>query len=191
MFVYCNNNPVNLYDEDGKMPDSIAGWIGEQIGKWLYEVYSTDEDKRDTKGNLTINAKLKRTGNAVLNNAEVTMGIGMGLRYEKTLFEVVGIGAGMYVTNFSLKYSDGSWTTGQNAYSGVSATFTWVEVGAADYGFKSYGGEWENESWSIINDKQRRTTIYSDAVFAGIGGCVEIAFDFINFFPEFKAIWWG
>ena len=43
MFAYCNNNPVNACDKNGKAPDTFAGWIGEEIGKFIYELI-TGED---------------------------------------------------------------------------------------------------------------------------------------------------
>ena len=52
MFAYCNNNPVNLYDENGKMPDTFAGWIGEQVGQIIYEVITGEDDPNKQVENL-------------------------------------------------------------------------------------------------------------------------------------------
>ena len=43
MFVYCLNNPVNHADKTGMTSDSYAGWIGEQLGELLYELFTGDD----------------------------------------------------------------------------------------------------------------------------------------------------
>ena len=48
MFAYCLNNPVVLSDESG----AIAGWIGEQIGEFLYELFSGDDHPNNEAENL-------------------------------------------------------------------------------------------------------------------------------------------
>lgn len=50
MFAYCNNNPVNACDKNGKAPDTLAGWIGEEIGKFIYELITgEDHPSRETE----------------------------------------------------------------------------------------------------------------------------------------------
>ena len=50
MFAYCNNNPVNSSDRDGEHSDSYYGWLGEEIGVFLYEwITGTDHPSKQTK----------------------------------------------------------------------------------------------------------------------------------------------
>ena len=50
MFAYCNNNSVNATDKNGKAPDTAAGWIGEEIGKFIYELITgEDHPSRETE----------------------------------------------------------------------------------------------------------------------------------------------
>lgn len=43
MFAYCLNNSVNFCDKSGETADSYAGWIGEQLGKLIYEWITGDD----------------------------------------------------------------------------------------------------------------------------------------------------
>ena len=43
MFAYCLNNPVNGADINGKSSDSYAGWIGELVGAFIYELITGDD----------------------------------------------------------------------------------------------------------------------------------------------------
>ena len=43
LFAYCLNNPINFSDYSGESADSYAGWVGEMIGRALYE-WITGED---------------------------------------------------------------------------------------------------------------------------------------------------
>ena len=47
MFAYCLNNPVNHVDKDGKQPDTISGWIGEQVGELLYKWFTGNDHPND------------------------------------------------------------------------------------------------------------------------------------------------
>ena len=40
MFAYCLNNPTNFADSEGTEADSYFGWVGEQIGIFLYELFT-------------------------------------------------------------------------------------------------------------------------------------------------------
>jgi hypothetical protein len=189
MFAYCNNNPVNRKDSSGTSPDDFAGWIGSEIGKWLYQIIATDPDERDISGELTLNAKIKNTGMSVLKNLEASFGVGMGFFGETTVLDLIGVGIGFYVTNQSILYQDGAWNFGQESYAGVSATLLFLEMGAAESGFRPNGEEWQQESWTILNNTQEAITILSASAYAGIGGSFSIGFDLNSFLRNLDIIW--
>ena len=58
MFAYCNNNPTNLYDKSGKMPDTLAGWIGEKIGEFFFECITGDD--HPNKEAETLNNRIRQ-----------------------------------------------------------------------------------------------------------------------------------
>jgi hypothetical protein len=189
MFAYCLNNPVRLSDASGKYADDYFFDIGKKIGQWLYEIITTDENETDSNGNLTTNAKIKQTGQSVLRNAEFSAGVGLGLYSEGDVADVIGVSAGMYITNGSICYSDGQWQYGSEAYSGISGTVIGMEVGAAESGFRPLDGEWENEGWSLYNYTKPSMTIFSAAFFVGPGATVRIGFDHISFLHDISDIW--
>ena len=43
MFAYCNNDPTNLLDRSGNIPDTFAGWFGELLGEVLYEMFTGND----------------------------------------------------------------------------------------------------------------------------------------------------
>ena len=189
LFVYCYNNPVCFSDSTGKYPDDYFGYIGQEIGKWLYEIITTDENEVDCNGELTLNAKIKQTGLSILYNLEISAGIGMGLYGEWVALDAIGVSAGMYITNHSICYSDGQWKCGNEAYTGISGTFAWAELGAAESGFRPCDGQWQNETWTVFNNTKDSMTVSSFAFFAGAGITVQIGFDHITFLKDISAIW--
>ena len=50
IFAYCRNNPVNYFDKGGDRADSFFGWIGEELGKLIYEcITGEDHPSRQTE----------------------------------------------------------------------------------------------------------------------------------------------
>ena len=163
MFAYCNNNPTNFTDASGQYPDDYFGWMGQEIGKWLYEIISTDRNEMDDNGNLTLNAKLKRTGESIIYNTELSAGIGLGLYVEHAICDLAGISLGIYGTCISACYSDGRWQWGQELQTGAALTLFWYEFGLGASGFKPLEGDLEMEEWFFVNDTIETITIFSAA----------------------------
>ena len=74
MFAYCNNNPVNACDKNGKAPDTFAGWVGEELGKLFYEWLTGDDhpSHQSESDNRTVtekqNEQIGQAGNALLDS---------------------------------------------------------------------------------------------------------------------------
>jgi len=191
MFAYCLNNPILYIDEDGNYAEYHARQFGKMLGNWLYDIFSANENEKDKNGRPTTKAKIKQTLNSVVYNAEISAGIGMGLYSEGTVLDAIGISAGMYVTNYSVVYNNGVWQSGQEAYAGISATFAWFEIGGAESGFRPNGGDWEGQSWHLLNDTKETWTIVSAAIFAGPGASVSFGFNLNNFLQDMEKVWKG
>ena len=71
MFAYCNNNPVNACDKNGKAPDTFAGWVGEELGKIVYEwIAGEDHPSREAE---RIEAKIIQKQNESIQSVTKVM----------------------------------------------------------------------------------------------------------------------
>ena len=74
MFAYCNNDPTNLLDRSGKIPDSCAGQFGELLSEFLYELFTGDDHPSNETESVerTIiekqNEQIGQAGNALLDS---------------------------------------------------------------------------------------------------------------------------
>ena len=140
-------------------------------------------------GDYEANDKVEKTVEALINNIEFSAGICMGLYGGTTVLDSVEVGLGMYITNWSLVYEDGSFMTAQKAYAGATAGIGDLEFGAAESGTKSEGEEWKTTSWYGINDTIGEITIFDFAVFAGPGVSLSLGFDLESFLWDLSSIW--
>ena len=182
MFAYCVNNPINAIDYSGSLPLDIRffNWIAKVAFK-IGLSCAINEGKVDDK--------IEKTAEAVINNIEFSTGIGMGLYGGTTVLDALGIEMGMYVTNWSLVYEDGSFRTTQEAYAGATASIGHLEFGGAESGTKTNQGEWDTTGWFGINPENDVITIFDFAVFAGPGISISLGFDLGSFLWDVSEIW--
>lgn len=189
MFTYCLNNPVNYSDEDGDSSDSIAGWIGELIGKWIYEIISTDSNETDPDGNPTTNAKIKQTCEAIVDNVDASISVGMGYYGGLDLGYGVEVALGMYATNVSFCYDNGSFFAGQEYYSGASLSLGPFElISIADQEFRRYTKNGQLTEWTS-DDRFDGSWGGGFGAYASVGVSVYIGFSLGNFFADLSRIW--
>ena len=195
MFAYCLNNPVNLIDPRGSIPfadDPYAETyqrIGEMIGNWLSEIIRTDENERDANGELTLNAKLKRTGQSFYRNLEVSGGIGLGLYGEKTIFDLIGLSGGLYYNLFNLSLAEGEWTIGTEFQTGANINFFFMNLGYIEGASGPYG---TNPQFTVLEEGfygDETWTIYSVACYPLAGGSFRIGFDIVQFVRDLDEIY--
>ncbi len=91
MFAYCLNNPVNLVDKNGETADSWAGWIGEQLTEWLYELFTGEthpnKQTRELENQIITqqNEMLADAVNTVWNAHVHSTELQMQAQYEKDM----------------------------------------------------------------------------------------------------------
>ena len=177
MFTYCLNNPANGCDHCGTCFHHWRIWE------------DCDNCKEENKTEKFV-SNVVNTVESAVKNLEFSAGIGQGMYAEFELFDV-GIGLGMYGNYGTINYSQGEWSTGQELYSGATASVTpWLEVGAAEH--RSYDDMFNEEysCWTGINDTQETWTIFSAAFYPLFaGGSIYIGFNLNNFLDELDNIW--
>ena len=185
MFAYCGNNPVVFVDSSGQFPTSLFFRLGQRIGKWLCKLAVGQDDNEV----LSLGEKITQTFKSLVYNLELSAGVGMGLYGETEILDAIGLGAGVYATNLTTCYENGEWMFGNEAYVGISATFLWNEIGAAESVFRPEGGEWEGDHWVLYNDTETSITIFSASAYLFAGGSVRIGFDLNTFLWDVSNIW--
>ena len=172
---------MNYSDEDGDHSDSIWGWIGEEIGKWIYEIISTDSNETDENGNLTTNAKIKQTGEAFVDCIDASVSVGMGYYCGIDLGYGTGLSLGMYVTNISVCYDDGCFFAVQDAYAGASLSLGPLELCSFDESdSRLYTDVGKTTEWAP-NDRFSQSWGFGVGAYAGIGGDAYIGFSVGDF----------
>lgn len=177
MFAYCLSSPTNGSDPCGACFHHLKFWED-------CEKCKANNSTEKFFENVTESAK------SFVKNLEFSAGIGQGIYAEFEVFEV-GISIGMYGNYGTINYSEGEWYTGQELYSGVTASITpWLEFGAAEHFSRDNERNETCVRWFGLNDTQETWTIFSIAcypIFAG--GSINVGFDVVTFLEEWDAIW--
>ena len=175
MFAYCNNNPVNLIDCAGNSPDFFYDNpfdpYAQELGKWLYETFSNEEKESDSW--------TKKLVRSVFRNVEVSAGIGLGLLYEKTVVEVLGVGGGIYYNPISVQLQDGHISAGQEFSQGASASMFFHNYGYTESGYSRYGERMVLEESKGFHADDTLTLFSASWYFIG-GGTIRIGFDIVE-----------
>lgn len=181
MFAYCNNNPANMSDKRGTIPFYDDPLV-KAIDDFLTWYKGSDENEVDSKGNTTMNARVKRLVKIAVDNLEFSAGVGLGLYRD---FEVMDLGfdMGMYGNIGSIHYSDGEWYTGQEIYGGLTGSLI-QDYGFSDYTFLQNGQVVEHDSWNYVNSEQRSVTIFSFARYYIAGASLYVGFDVVSFLED-------
>lgn len=191
MFAYCNNNPVMASDPTGKF---LVDWDllpNQQAGKEFTEWYTnTDKNEKDVNGNLSLDAKLKRTYQAINYDIELDLGLGVGIGKIQEVLDA-GVGYACYFDILSFQYCDGVWDVGQRFVMNFYASALQpVEVGAGvDATFNNLRSP-HGDAWIGPNPTQDSVTILSSADYSiFIGGNICIGFDVANFIKTMNDTW--
>ncbi len=191
MFAYCNNNPIMCTDHSGHWAVDWDLYHNQQAGKAFTEWYiNTNENAVDENGNLTLDAKIKRTYQAINYDLELEAGFGVGIGEVKEVLDR-GVAYTCYYDVLSVQYGDGSWDIGQRIVLSVYASALLpMEFGAGLDGFSKNKGPADGDMWIGHNHTQDSITIVSYANYNYfIGGNVRIGFDIINFAKTMDEIW--
>ena len=186
MFAYCNNNPVGFKDFNGNVPmstyDSPAAWFGAQLGEWISTILRTDRNERDSAGNLTTNAKIKRAGELAVNCVDASVGIGLGLYGEGNIGDVVGLGGGINHNLVEFKLNEGEFSIEQSYFMGIEGSVLFIDVlqdanesGSRKLDFSSPMPKY------VIDGYNTNWTIFSAGAYLFAGGSVYLGFDMIYF----------
>ena len=195
MFAYCNNNPVVHRDLSGTWSEYIGdnpfATIGSKIGGLISEIIRTDRNETDANGQLTVNAKLKQTGESILHSIDASIGIGMGLYAGIDLGYATEVSLGMYATNLSLSYDNGEFFAGQEYYSGAALSIASFELFSfkEDKEFRYYTDVCTVGPWGPDERFNNSWATPSPGGFVGIGGSIYLGFDLGGFFADLDRIW--
>jgi hypothetical protein len=187
MFSYCNNNPVNLSDTSGRIPS----WFVEQpfepaIYDFIEWYRSSDENETTSTGQLTVNAKIKQSVQATINNIVVDVGIGLGLFGGFDITEYATIDAGIHYDLIHCTYHYGELDVYQLYCQGIEASMFNVTAGDSETmtrSFFNHPAQWaEDTSHDIL-------PVFGISGYLGGGGTFAIGFDIITFLDDVDRIW--
>lgn len=178
------NDPTGRYIDLDLYPNQQAA---KEFSEWYT---GTDENEEDGDGNLTLDAKLKRTYQAINYNIEFELGLGVGIGQIQEVLDT-GLGYTCYYDILSIQYCDGSWDVGQRLVMSLYASALLpIEVGPGLDGTFNNIGTAHGDYWLLFNPSQDSITIASYANYAFfIGGNVTLGFDIISFSKTMGAIW--
>ena len=164
-----------------------------QLGIKLAEWYiNTDENETDDEGNLTLDARLKRTVNAALYSLEFTGGLGVGLGHGLKAFEFGG-GLLCHYDILAVQYCDGEWNAGERIEFSAVISFTQAfEFGGIFDGFMQYGRRVMEDPtyWLGFNNKKDSWTLFDfDCYDFFLGGNLSVGFDLNTFLSDLSEIW--
>ena len=182
MFAYCQNNPVVYIDPDG---------LCREVGALLTWIDCRKPDCPTSKYYVK-NVQVRKTvqvANALIENIELSGGVGLGLHGGVTLLDLVDVSGGQRYDLFYVGYADGELFNYQAYYEGIEV---WV---AQMIGFDINSSQTIRDNPITGNDfswredpAQNSWTIFETGAYAGIGGRIRIGFDSISFFEELHNI---
>ena len=191
MFAYCGNNPVVRTDPTGNYPtdwDLVSNQeAGEEFMEWLL---GQDDDEVGSDGNLTLDAKLKRTYLAFFYNLEFELGLGVGVGHVQEVIDA-GLGYTIHFDIISLQYRDGAWDVGQRLVASLYASAAQpFEFGTGLDGTFNNLGAPHSDTWIGVNHTQQSVTIISYADYSYfVGANVRVGFDSFTFLVMMTEIW--
>ena len=189
MFTYCANNPVINADPTGRYPGDGTDPLEQLIPALVEWFLESDEEEKNEEGEVTLNAKLKKTVIAFARSFEFSAGIGLGYYGSFELFDV-GFDAGMYGNLASIGYADGKWRYGQEIYGGITTSILNIQdIGFSETIFSESGHDPVIDSWSIINLDQEAITLFSIGLYCYGGGSIYIGFNIVAFFENIEDIY--
>ena len=187
MFAYCRNNPVCRVDKSGTS-DSYAGWVGEEFGKWIYELITGDSYPTNNYTNPLIVGAIQAIANvgaAFVNNAEVSAGIGLGLAGETTLFDAIGVSGGLAYDVCYITATPNSIRFRERFQESCEVTFAFLNAGPSHQQFRDYSNAHPNDFYEEESDK---TVIFSGGAYLYMGASFQVALDVPGFFEDIDHI---
>ena len=186
MFAYCNNNPANRSDPKGTIPfyDSPIQKAIDDFAKWYRD---SSEYERDSNGHLTLNAKIKRSVQAVERNIVATAGIGLGMYGGIIATEYANLDIGMHYDLCRIELSKGTLDIYQYYYEGVEANLLFIlGEGSQNQEIRrdiSGAGPWRSvESPDVVS-------MWGIGGYFFAGGCVAIGIDVASIKSELCNVW--
>ena len=188
MFTYCNNNPGNYSDYSGNRPHAMTSSITNVILYCCYEG-GTPSKWSESPKEVSFREKMLQAGQLFLECLDFSMGVGQGLYVELEACDFIGVNLGFYGNYGTINYSNGEFYTGQEFYSGATATLLWYEFGAAEHMFTNNSGESSKSSFLGMNTQQDNFNLFSCGFYPLlIGFSVSLGFDTVSFFEGLDKI---
>ena len=187
MFSYCNNNPVMYADPSGKFID-LDLYPNQQSAQEFTEWYMhADSDATTSDGELTLEAKLKRSIRAFATSIEFAIGFGMGFFAGASLEDYASANVGVYNDLVRFQYIDGQFDICQYHYSGYDANIAYIfSLGDPQIETNTYlddKNEWVAAEQGDVLD------LYSASLYLYGGGTIAFNWDFIELGQALKEIW--
>lgn len=186
MFAYCLNNPINSLDPRGTIPfydDPLQKAI-EDFVQWYNQ---SDENEENSDGDLTLNAKWKRTAQAFVHNVKFSAGIGLGLFGEIFATEYVSVNAGIHYDLLRVQYYKGEFEIFEYAYQGAEASFLFFNLGDSEERRREISSK--PNQWQIIESP----SVFPEAsisFYLFAGGSVSIGIDLLSIAQSIIETWW-
>ena len=159
--------------------------LHQTVADFLDWYWTSNEDEQDGYGNLTVNAKLKRTVTALGNSVEFVAGVGLGISTGFEFSKYINVEAGLYYDLIRVEYIDGRFTAYQYAYEGITANFFFISSGSPRELYRpisSYPTKWQPyESVEKMS--------YGVSAYLFGGGTFAVNWDVLGLLNDLDEIW--
>ena len=187
MFAYCLNRPTSLADNTGTRCVAYFDDSANNAGHFFTEWYlSTNEHETDGIGQLTLDARIKQTYQALAINFRIEFGIGLGAFAGFSLFEVLEAELGLYYDVFRISIAQGECRIYEYAHKGISISSMGLSLSDTEEVYRPYctsGSAWRNF------ESEDTVPLLGFSAYAFGGGTLTIGYDLNSFIGDIRRIW--
>ena len=177
-------DPTGKYVDWDLYPNALSG---KEFTQWYL---GADESERRPDGDLSLNAKCKKTVNALVEHCEVTAGLGLGLKLGLELLTVVSADIGINYDLVHIEYSGGNWSVSQYYFMGIEGQLADIylfEHTKNESGYRAIDGSggWKTEE----SNGMPAIPLGGVSGYVFAGGSFSFSYDLWGAFIEILSIW--
>ena len=178
---------MNFVDYTGRAPSwNYKDPLDQAIADFVEWYLNSDEEERDDEGNLTLNAKLKQTVQAVNHNIAFSAGLGLGFYGGIIATEYLSLDAGLHYDVLRVQYYNGNFDAFEYGYQGIEASFLFFSLGDSEERRRAISNP--PNQWQVIESPEVLPVFGVSAYFFG-GGSLAVGFDLNSFLYDINQIW--
>ena len=117
---------------------------------------------------------------SIVNNLEISCGVGLGLQGSSELIEGMEIGLGVSYDLVNISLVDGQISVLQKSSNGASLSLAFIDILSPDIQYRNMPWDKNGNAW-YIDTSRDAFTIYEYSIYLYAGFSFSIGFDFISF----------